>query len=813
MASVWANKGGDEDPNHNQNQRDVTTQLVISIALGLFAFLGFCFLRPRWTGLYAARKRRKNSASSLPELPDGFFGWLPVLYRISEEEVLASAGLDAFVFLSFFRLATKYIAVVFFFSLVVLLPVHVHESGDYGMPQPQPGNSTTSSMQVFRHSAQPSDLYQDQQAVARSQQPTDPMLWVYLCFVYFFSGLLLYLIVTETKKIIRIRQDYLGSQSTVTDRTIRLSGIPEKLRSEEMIKETIENLQIGKVESVLLCKDWEEIDNLMNKRMTMLRKLEEAWTVYLGKPGRANYTAPQNSANPDDEASSRLLNGQSHDQSTQDAERPKSRIWYGFLGLQSRSVDAIDYYEEKLRRLDEQIKSSRNKVFKPMPIAFVTLDSTAAAQMAIQATMDPEPMTLLAKPAPAPSDVVWQNTYISRTNRMLRAWSISLVIALLTIFWSLLLYPLAGLLSLENIGKVWPQLHDALDSHKIARSLVQQGLPTLIISLLTVAVPYLYYWLSTLQGMISQGEVEMSLISKNFFFTFFNLFVVFTIFGTGLNANAARYRDKLGDSLKDTTTIAYTLAKSLKDLVLLYMNLIILQGLGLFPLRLLEFGSVALYPISLIGAKTPRDYAEMVQPPVFSYGFYLPQSLLIFIICIVYSVLPASWFVLFFGLVYFIIGHFIYKYQLLYAMDHRRHSTGRAWPLICNRIVLGLLVFQLAMAGILGLNLAFYRSALIVPLIVFSIWFLVYYQRTYAPLMRFIAIRSLTHDPPFGAVPPGESRYESETSRGRDVDEDDESGLRYINPNLILPLEDVWLAKKPTDTSGQNGTREDREDV
>jgi len=191
----------------------------------------------------------------------------------------------------------------------------------------------------------------------------------------------------------------------------------------------------------------------------------------------------------------------------------------------------------------------------------------------------------------------------------------------------------------------------------------------------------------------------------------------------------------------------------------------------------------------------------LVQPPIFSYGFYLPQTILIFIICIVYSVLPGSWFVLFFGLVYFIIGSFIYKYQLLYAMDHRRHSTGRAWPIICNRVVLGLVVFQLAMAGILGLSLAFYRAAVILPLIAFSIWFTVYYQRTYEPLMKFIAIRSLTHDPPFGAIPQGESRYESETSRGRHVDEDDETGLRYINPSLVLPLEDVWLAKKRTNES------------
>ena len=113
--------------------------------------------------------------------------------------------------------------------------------------------------------------------------------------------------------------------------------------------------------------------------------------------------------------------------------------------------------------------------------------------MAVQATMDPEPMKLLANPAPPPSDVVWPNTYLPRSSRMLRAWFITLIIAVLTVFWSAILVPLAGLLSLENIGKVWPQLHDALDRHKLARSLVQQGLPTLIISLLTVAVPYLYY--------------------------------------------------------------------------------------------------------------------------------------------------------------------------------------------------------------------------------------------------------------------------------------------------------------------------------
>jgi len=274
---------------------------------------------------------------------------------------------------------------------------------------------------------------------------------------------------------------------------------------------------------------------------------------------------------------------------------------------------------------------------------------------------------------------------------MWRAWVIMLIIGFLTIFWAALLIPLAGLLSIEAIDKVLPGVADALKTHPIAQSLVQTGLPTLAFSLLSIAVPYLYDWLSHLQGMTSQDDVELSVISKNFFFTFFNLFIVFTIWGSA--ASFYDFWKDLQNILKDTAGIAYAVAKSLEELSPFYVNLIVLQGFGLFPFRLLEFGTVALYPFYLINAKTPRDYAELSQPPVFSYGFYLPQTLLIFVVCVIYSVLPSSWLIQLFGLVYFLIGGFIYKYQLLYAMDQQQHSTGRAWPMICDRVIVGLVVF------------------------------------------------------------------------------------------------------------------------
>ena len=77
--------------------RDLGVQITLSVALGLSALIAFCILRPRWTELYNARKKQSSAASRLPDLPETMFGWIPVLYRISEMEVLASAGLDAYV--------------------------------------------------------------------------------------------------------------------------------------------------------------------------------------------------------------------------------------------------------------------------------------------------------------------------------------------------------------------------------------------------------------------------------------------------------------------------------------------------------------------------------------------------------------------------------------------------------------------------------------------------------------------------------------------------------------------------------------------
>jgi hypothetical protein len=139
------------------------------------------------------------------------------------------------------------------------------------------------------------------------------------------------------------------------------------------------------------------------------------------------------------------------------------------------------------------------------------------------------------------------------------------------------------------------------------------------------------------------------------------------------------------------------------------------------------------------------------------------------------------------------VGHFVHKYQLLYAMEHRQHSTGKGWMMMCDRVTVGAVLFQLTLAGQLALRKAFKRAVLIAPLIIGTLWFAYIYSRSYRPLMKFIALKSLRRaehsdigrDVQEEAISSG---FNGNTFAGRQtVDEARERGLRFEHPSLVMP--------------------------
>ncbi|KAM3477779.1 hypothetical protein MY5147_002515 [Beauveria neobassiana] len=835
----------DEDWAHyvspGAKSKDLQVQLALSLILGVSAFVTFCILRPRWPALYSARKRRLHPSMDLPTLPKTFFGWIPKLYSITEEQVLSSAGLDAFVFLSFFKMAIRIFCIMGFFALVVLWPInHKYRKLDF-FPPTEPGHGDNNTSYAYRPTSYasvrlpfgPFGKDDDDDDDGKDKSRERAYLWSYAVFTYFFVALTLYTINWETFRIIKLRQEYLGSQSTVTDRTFRLSGIPAEKRSEAKLKIMIEQLGIGQVETVFLCRNWKELDQLVEERSRLLNRLETAWARYLGSqhphdndvlvadaPVDAENSLITHAAREQDEEAGEnwgLLRSNPDQPHLLHGVRPQVVLRHGFLGLRRQKVDAIDYYEEKLRRIDEKVVEARKQDHTPSDMALVTMDSVAACQMLIQAKIDPRPGQFLTKATPSPSDMVWKNTYAARGVRRLKSWAITLFITILTLVWIFPTAFLASWLSICTIRNVMPAFADWLEDHEIVKSLIQNGGPTLVVSLLNIAVPYVYDLLSNHQGMISQGDVELSVISKNFFFTFFNTFFVFAISKTGLDFYSA-----LQGLLKDTSKIPAIIAADVENLSRFYISFVMLQGIGLMPFRILEVGSVVLYPIYRLLAVTPRDYAQLQKPPNFQYGFYLPTSLLVFNLCFIYSALPPGPTILVFGVIYFALGYFAFKYMLLYAMDQPQHATGGAWRIICSRLVIGIIVFEVVMVGQIASLSAFIQSVSILPLIPFTVWYSYYFTRRFEPLTKYIALRSIRADASDDEailddeegqdepLPNGTSLGRS-LRRGSTMDELREQGLSFVNPSLVSPLVQAWIYKDPPPVPGSDAEASSQE--
>lgn len=645
-------------------------------------------------------------------------------------------------------------------------------------------------------------------------------LWTYVVFTYVFTFLTAYFMLKQTIKVLHVRQRYLGQQNSITDRTIKLSGIPPELRSESALKDHIESLGIGSVRTLNLCRDWGSLDRLFVQRKKLIYKLEHAWAKYLGptwsksKATSLPYHVSQTVALEGQRAPSGISSHSYSDDSLVSTaatvqlgdtsggfRRPFERI--GFLGLFGPKVDVIEYYTNELEFLDSKIKLARDRDYIATDTAFVTMDSVASAQMAAQTVLDPRPHRLLARPAPAPHDIIWGNLYMSNSKRMFRTYSITVVIAVLTVVFVLPVSYLASFLNPKTIEKLWPALYNIIAWDGWFGTFVTGILPPLIFTLLNFIFPYLYWFLASFQGFISYGDVELSVISKNFFYVFFNMFLVFTVAATVSDYWAL---------LRDTTKIAVNLASSLTRFSLFYVDLIILQGVGMFPFRLLQVGSIVQLPFAFFGVQSARDHRNIFRPPVFNYGIHLPQPILILIIVMLYSVISSK--ILFFGALYFLIGYFTYKYQLMYSMVHPQHSTGRSWVIIMRRICVGIILFHLTMTGILVLQKAYFLATILGPLPVITFFFWYNFEEDYVPLSYFIALTAIetygssidANDEELGLETEQEDqdgsglqdharrvRRQRSVSQAKTLDEEREKHQKYINPNLVKHLEGPWI--------------------
>jgi hypothetical protein len=332
--------------------------------------------------------------------------------------------------------------------------------------------------------------------------------------------------------------------------------------------------------------------------------------------------------------------------------------------------------------------------------------------------------------APEPRDVYWDNLNLPPSELGVRTIVINVIVFLLVFFWAGPVGVFSSFLNLDSLDRIFPGISKIAGMSPILKSLIQGFLPTVGVIIFLAVVPRILLSLCRQQGIQSHSEIAHSLYNKYFTFILFNVVLVFTIVGTWAQAVNKVYHN-IGE-------LALLLAQSLPRVAPFFVNYTILRGIGLFPMQLLQLADIVNLAIQKMFSRTPRDYAEARAPPQLPYGVVYSNATLAFVVILIYSCIKPM--ILIFGVIYFAVGYLVFKYQLLYVYFHPNESGGQIWPMVYNRLTLGLVTFQVTMLGLFMLKQAYFFGIMLAPLPAGTVWFWYWTTNAYHLTARHIPL-------------------------------------------------------------------------
>lgn len=248
----------------------------------------------------------------------------------------------------------------------------------------------------------------------------DSKLIAYLVFAYIFTFITFFFLKKSYHEYIYLRTKFLLKQSKMmVSRSVVVTGIPQRLRSDQALSEYYENLGIGAVESCYVVREVHRLNTMIKKRANALICLEDAYSRYWGNPCKLPGYDPDRILD-DVEMYKKVLDlaekrpDSSSDEEEQEpgtpsklpkkkkpgnttffkglvepkfnlrmqikkSKRPTVKIG-GFFGLFGKRVDAIEYYTKLFDDLDKTVNERRKSPnFEMTNVAFVTFEHMSSA--------------------------------------------------------------------------------------------------------------------------------------------------------------------------------------------------------------------------------------------------------------------------------------------------------------------------------------------------------------------------------------------------------------------------------------------------
>eukprot|EP01065_Artemidia_motanka_P035022 TRINITY_DN42978_c0_g1_i1.p1 TRINITY_DN42978_c0_g1~~TRINITY_DN42978_c0_g1_i1.p1 ORF type:complete len:724 (+),score=312.31 TRINITY_DN42978_c0_g1_i1:90-2261(+) len=467
-----------------------------------------------------------------------------------------------------------------------------------------------------------------------------------------------------------------------------------------------------------------------------------------------------------------------------EGERPKHRpvgdACCGGGGI--AEVDSIEYFTEKERELRAKVHQLRGTAYEMTGCGFVTFTKASTAAAARDTAVGDG---IVVEEAPEPRSVYWENAALSEESRERKKKIVCCGTACLVFLFMIPITFISTLTTLDNLESTVPFVEHIVDVSPALEAFLVGFLPTVALLIFMVLLPGLMRWLATLEGCRSFELIEASVIRKMYFFLFVNIFVVVSVGGS------------LIASLDDIDQVSFfaDLGEGVSTLSTFFGGFIFAQAFLALPFELLRIGALILNGmLKMKMAITEQEKRELDDPGFGNgagdsdpmYGVWAAECLTFFVIGLVYSTVAPL--VTPIVIIYFGMCIVVYSYNIMYVYRPRFQYFGRLWPVMFNRVMFGIGVFQFVMWLVLALKYSYVEGPFLAPLPFLSVGYWWWVNKNYVAVLK-PARAGADQQEPYGGQDEQTSAYRRPTT----VPEWDDvivlNALQYINPHY-----------KPTDT-------------
>ncbi|RKP27704.1 hypothetical protein SYNPS1DRAFT_12284, partial [Syncephalis pseudoplumigaleata] len=411
-----------------------------------------------------------------PPIPPGLFRWIPATLKLSEEFMLSHTGLDTVMHLRYLKTAFWLMMISTLIIASTLMPLNRRSS-----TLVLPSNSSQTANE--KHQV-------ELEIFSMSQIPNEsPVLYVHMILTYVFTALAIWLFYRDMKAYEHLCREF--NLSRVKDgmlcaRTVMVTDLPKKLRSDESLRHYFTSLGIGQVEKAMVLRSSGKLHRRLARREQHLQELERLHIEL----ARNILDAPNLSM--DHDAYFNIWHTLAQlPRKTLDPFQP---LRLSVRSHPSRQQPAIDYHLRKFNKQDRRVaelRASYARNAKPTATGFVTFVHPASAQLCAQSLISVEASRCRIQMAPTPRDIIWQNHKVNQTSRRARRTTVNIAVTVLTIFW---FFFMSGVLVLTDLDKLFGKNgpHDQMPaSAKLMSAFLRNTLPTLTIALLMSILPYI----------------------------------------------------------------------------------------------------------------------------------------------------------------------------------------------------------------------------------------------------------------------------------------------------------------------------------